>query len=310
MPKTIRDVYGESLVKFGATDDRIIVLDADVSNSTKSIIFGKAYPDRFFNVGIAEANMAAMAAGFAACGKIPFINTFASFLTTLGLLSARIYGSYSDWNMKFIGAYGGLSDSFDGPTHHSTEDITVFRSLPNFTVHVATDARHTAWLVKNAIDHNGPMYIRLSRNAVPDVYDDNSTFTPGKGNILRDGDDVTIIACGLMVKEALDAADTLAGKGISARVVDMFSIKPIDVNLIVESAKKSKLIVTVEEHSIIGGLGGAVAEVLTTNGCGAKQVFVGLNDIHAETGPYDALLKKYGLCAENIVTQTLKGMGK
>ena len=310
MAKTIRDVYGESLVKYGANDDRIIVLDADVSNSTKSIIFGKEFPDRFFNVGIAEANMAAMAAGFAACGKIPFINTFATFLNTLGLLSARIYGSYSNWNMKFMGAYGGVSDSFDGPTHHSIEDITIFRSLPNFQVLVATDARHTAWLVKNAIEHEGPMYIRLSRNAVPDVYDDNATFTPGKGNILREGDDVTIIACGLMVKEALDAAEALVGQGISARVIDMFSIKPIDASLIVDSAKKSKLIVTVEEHSIIGGLGGAVAEVLTANGCGVKQAFVGLHDVHAETGPTDTLMKKYGLSAENIVAQTLKGLGK
>ncbi|MCL1997051.1 MAG: transketolase family protein [Defluviitaleaceae bacterium] len=310
MAKTIRDIYGETLVKYGTTDERIVVLDADVSNSTKSAIFAKAVPERFFNLGIAEANMAGIGAGLAAGGKIPFINTFAVFLTSLGLLAARTYGSYSNWNMKYVGAYGGLSNGFDGPTHHSIEDLAVFRTLPNFQVFVASDARQTAWLVKNAIDHHGPMYIRLTRNAIPDIYDDNATFKTGKGNIVRQGDDVTIIACGLMVKPALDAAETLATQGVSAQVVDMFCIKPLDKELILDCAKKTKLVVTVEEHSIIGGLGGAVAEVMATGGSGVPQVFIGLNDTHAETGTLNALFEKYGLTADDIVAKTLKGLGK
>jgi len=307
MPKTIREVYGESLLHYGKNDPRIVVLDADVSGSTKSAVFGAECPARFFNVGIAEANMVGIAAGMAGEGKIPFINSFAVFLSSLGLLGARTFGSYAGRNLKFMGAYGGLSDSYDGPTHQAIEDIAVMRSLPHFQVFVASDARQTEWLVKHAIDTPGPMYIRLSREAFPDIYDEKSEFAAGKGMVIRAGTDVSIIACGVMVGAALQAADTLKAHGISARVIDMFCVKPIDRALILDCAAQTKLIVTAEEHNRYGGLGGAVAEVLAEHGS-ARQIFVALNDTHAETGAYPALLQKYGLDAEAIVTAVTKGL--
>jgi len=308
MSKTIRDAYGEALLEFGKENPRVVVLDTDVSGSTKSAIFGKGCPERFFNMGIAEANMVGVAAGMAAEGKIPFMNTFAVFLASIGLLGARAFGSYSELNMKFMGAYGGLSDSFDGPSHHSIEDIAVMRALPNFQVYVASDNALTKWLVKNAIDVDSPMYIRLSRNAVPSLYAEDETFEVGKGKIVQEGTDVSIISCGVMVHEAIKAAQVLAEKGISARVVDMFCIKPIDRALILDCAAKTKLIVTAEEHNIYGGLGGAVAEVLAAEGASVKQHFVGIDDQHAETGDYAALLHKYQMDADAIAASVLKGL--
>lgn len=231
MAKAIREVYGEALVKYGKDNPDVVVLDADVSGSTKSAIFGKACPDRFFNMGIAEANMTAAAAGMASVGKIPFVNTFAVFLTTIGLLPARALGSYSKVNIKMAGAYGGMSDAFDGPSHHALEDIAVMRTLPNFKVFVPCDAAQTEWVVKNAIEDPSPMYIRLSRDVFPDVYAEGETFEEGKGRIVRDGTDATVIACGLMVGNAMAAAEELAKEGISLRVVDMFCIKPLDEEL-------------------------------------------------------------------------------
>jgi len=310
MAKTIREAYGEALVEFGADNPRVVVLDADLSGSTKSAIFGKKYPERFFNMGIAEANMVGVAAGMALEGKIPFINTFAAFLVTIGLIGARVYGSYSDLNMKFMGAYTGLSDAYDGPTHHTIEDIAIMRALPNFQIFAASDASITRWLTKNAIEVEAPMYVRLSRGAVPDLYAPDEKFEAGKGKILREGTDATIIACGIVLHEALKAAEILADHGVNVRVVDMFCIKPIDKGLILDSATKTKLIVTAEEHSVLGGLGGAVAEVLTEAGASVKQAFVGLSDTHAETGDYGKLFKKYGLDADAIVGKTLAGVGK
>jgi transketolase len=300
MARTIREVYGEALVKYGKCNQDVVVLDADVSGSTKSSIFGSAYPERFFNVGIAEANMAAMAAGMAASGKIPFINSFAVFLSSLGLLTARTLGSYANLPVKYAGAYGGLSDAFDGPSHHSIEDIAIMRSLPNFKVFVASDAVQTEWLVKNAIEDHSPMYLRLSRDVFPDIYSENDTFDEGKGKLLRCGKDVTIIACGLMVGNSLAAADILAEKGINASVVDMFCIKPLDKELIIECAKRTGAIVTAEEHNVIGGLGGAVSEALCEAGAQVPTGFIGMQDTHAECGPYNVLQHKYGLDAAAI----------
>lgn len=300
MPRSIRDVYGDMLVKYGRDNENIVVLDADVSGSTKSAGFGKAYPERFFNVGIAEANMVAMAAGLSTTGKIPFANTFAVFMTSIGLIGARAFGSYSKLNIKLMGAYGGMSDALDGPTHHAIEDLAIMRSLPNFEVLVATDEVQTEWLIQHAIEHKGPMYIRLSRDAAPDVYKPGAKFEAGKGNVVRDGDDVTIFACGIMVGNAMAAAENLAKKGIECRVVDLFSIKPIDADLIVESAKKTGAVVTAEEHNIIGGLGSAVAEVLVSRMSCVPVEFIGLDDTHAECGPYPELLCKYGLDSDSI----------
>jgi transketolase len=300
MPRSIRDVYGDMLVKYGRENENVVVLDADVSGSTKSGVFGKEFPDRFFNVGIAEANMVAMAAGFATTGKIPFANTFAVFMTTIGLIGARAFGSYSKLNIKLMGAYGGLSDSFDGPSHHSVEDLAIMRALPNFEVLVATDEVQTEWLIKHAIETKGPMYIRLSRDASPTVYQPDAVFVPGKGNIVREGKDATVFACGMMVGLAMEAAENLAKKGIEIRIVDLFSIKPIDVELILASAAKTGAVVTAEEHSVIGGLGSAVAEVLATGNACVPVEFVGLQDVHAECGKYADLLCKYGLDADSI----------
>lgn len=293
MAKEIRQAFGEALVKYGMVNQDIVVLDADVAGSTKSGLFAKEYPDRFFNVGIAEANMVGMAAGLAAEGKIPFANTFAVFLTSIGLIAARTCGSYSKMNIKLCGAYAGLSDAYDGPTHHALEDMAIMRALPNFQVLVASDEYVADWMVKHAVEDSHPMYLRLSRDAMPALYNENTVFEAGKGHVVREGADVTIIACGMMVSQALKAAEALAQAGVQARVVDMYSIKPIDRELILESAARTGCVVTAEEHNIIGGLGSAVAEVLTSENAKVPQVFVGVQDTHAECGPYGKLLSKY-----------------
>ena len=310
MGKAIRDVYGETIKKYGATNENIVVLDADVSGSTKSAVFGKEYPDRFYNCGISEYAMMGMAAGMAKSGKIPFVNTFAVFLTTLGSLAARTFMSYSGLNIKMMGGYGGLSDAYDGATHHALEDIAMMRTLPGVSVMVASDAAITDWMVKTAIEVEGPMYIRLSRDAAPDCHPEGAQFEMGKGMVVREGTDVTIIACGLMVSTAVTAAEALAAKGISAGVVDMYCIKPIDAELIEKCAKETGAVVTAEEHSVIGGLGGAVAEVLAKAGCAVPTEMVGMQDRHGESGPYAQLLKKYGLDADAVAAAAEKAVSR
>ena len=250
MGKSIREVYGTVLAELGDTNENIVVLDADLSGSTKSGIFAKAHPERHFNMGIAESDMVATAAGLATTGKIPFVNTFTVFLTTLGLISARAQVCYGNLNVKFGGAYCGMSDALDGATHHATEDIAVMRALPNMTVLVPSDATSTRWATKYAVDTYGPMYLRLSRDVYPDLYDENTKFECGKGAIVRDGTDVTVIACGILVHKALEAAEQMAARGVSVRVVDMYSIKPIDRELILRCAQETGAIVTAEEHNI------------------------------------------------------------
>jgi transketolase len=310
MAKAIREVYGEALVKYGRGNPDVVVLDADVSGSTRSALFQAACPERFFNVGVAEGNMASMAAGFASVGKIPFINTFATFITTLGLLPARIFGSYSNLNVKFAGAYGGLSDAYDGPSHHSIEDLAVMRALPNFRVYVASDETQTDWLVQHAIESEGPMYLRLSRDVFPSVYEPGTVFEDGKGKVLRKGKDATIAACGVMVGLALDAAKELASEGIDVTVVDLFAIKPLDTELLLESARSTGAIVTAEEHSVVGGLGGAVSEALALGQAYVPVGFVGLEDCHAECGSYAELLKKYHLDAAAIAAKVRETVAK
>lgn len=310
MGKAIRDAYGESLAKYGKENKNVVVLDADVSGSTKSAVFGKACPDRFFNMGIAEANMTAVAAGMASVGKIPFINTFAVFVTTNGLLPARAFGSYSKLPIKICGGYSGMSDAFDGPSHHALEDIAVTRSLPNFKVFVPCDPVQTDWVVKNAIEDPSPMYLRLSRDVFPDVYEEGKQFEEGKGYIVREGSDVTVIACGIMVGHAIKAAEELAKEGVSVRVVDMFCIKPLDKELIARCAAETGAIVSAEEHSIYGGLGGAVAEALCEANARVPMGFVGTQDTHGEAGPYAELLAKYGLDAAAIAAKVRETVAK
>ena len=310
MAKAIREVYGETIKKYGELNKDIVVLDADVSGSTKSAMFGKEYPDRFYNCGICEYAMMGMAAGMAKSGKIPFVNTFAVFLTTLGSLAARTFMSYSGLPIKMMGAYGGMSDAFDGATHHALEDIAMMRTLPGVNVMVASDAQITDWMVKTAIEVKEPMYIRLSRDAAPDCHPADAKFELGKGMVVREGSDVTIIACGLMVSTAITAAEALAAKGISARVVDMYCIKPIDAALIEKCAKETGAVVTAEEHSVIGGLGGAVAEVLAKAGCAVPTEMVGMQDRHGESGPYKDILHKYGMDAEAVAAAAEKAVSR
>ncbi|NLV86394.1 MAG: transketolase family protein [Clostridiales bacterium] len=301
MSKAIRDVYGSVLAELAENNNDIVVLDADLSGSTKSGIFGKAFPERFFNMGIAESNMVATAAGLSTTGKIPFVNTFTVFLTTLGLISTRAQICYGNLNVKLAGAYCGMSDAFDGATHHATEDIAVMRSLPNMTVIVPSDAASTRWATKYAVEKVGPMYLRLSRDVYPDLYPENTAFECGKGAIVREGKDLTVIACGLLVHKAIEAAEVMEEKGVSVRVVDMYSIKPIDKELILRCAEETGAIVTAEEHNIFGGLGGAVAEVLAYGGAGVPTEFVGIQDTFTESAPYKDLLKKYGVDANGVL---------
>ncbi len=300
MPKQIREVYGSVLAELGDTNENIVVLDADLSGSTKSAMFKKAHPERFFNMGIAEQNMVATAAGMAACGKIPFVNTFTVFLTTLGLLSARDQICYANLNVKFGGAYCGMSDALDGASHHATEDIAFMRALPNMKVIAPADEAAARWATKYAAETYGPMYLRLSREVYPDLYAADHKFEMGKGEIVRGGSDVTVIACGIMVHKAIEAAEALEAKGVSVRVVDMYSIKPIDRELIKKCAEETGAIVCAEEHNIHSGLGAAVAEVLAYYGCGAPTEFVGIRDTFTESGPYKELLKKYGVDADGV----------
>jgi len=300
MAKAIRDVYGEVLAELGNNNKDVVVLDADLSGSTKSATFKKSHPDRFLNMGIAELNMTATAAGLAAAGKIPFINTFAVFLSTMGLISTRAQICYGNLNVKYGGAYCGLSDAFDGTSHHATEDMAVMRSLPNMRVIVPSDATSTYWATFLAAELEGPVYLRLSRDVYPDLYEEGYKFELGKGAIVREGTDCTVIGCGILTHKAIEAAEKLAAEGISVRVVDMYSIKPIDRDLILKCAAETGAIVTAEEHSIIGGLGSAVSEVLASEGAAAPVDFVGLQDCFTESGPYNELLHKYGLDADAV----------
>ena len=303
----IRDAYGEALKELGAKNKNVVVLDADVSSSSKSSLFGAQYPDRFFNVGIAEANMVAMAAGMSTSGKIPFVNTFAAFIVLRGADPVRSLIAYEKLNVKLAGAYAGLSDSYDGASHHSIMDIAFMRTLPNMTVVSVADAVETKKAVQTITEYNGPVYLRLSRAEVPTIFDDSYKFELGKGVQLTEGNDVTIIATGYMVQKSLEAAEQLKEKGINVRIINIHTIKPIDKELIIKCAKETRAVVTVEEHSIYGGLGSAVAEVLVKEYIIPMEI-IGVQDTFAETGAYELLLNKYGLCTENIINTVQKVM--
>ncbi|MDR1932821.1 MAG: transketolase family protein [Spirochaetales bacterium] len=304
--KAQRQVYGETLVELGKKNANLVVFDADVSGSTRSCVFAEAFPERFFNVGIAEMNMASMAAGISTTGYVPFINTFACFIVLRCADPIRSLIAYTGLNVKIVGTYSGLSDSFDGASHHSTMDINFMRAMPNMTILSPADGVEAALATEAAFYHKGPVYLRMHRNEIPQTSDyAKNAFEIGRGVVLREGKDVSIIATGFMVHRALAAADSLASAGISARVVNIHTIKPIDKELIIKCAAETKGIVTAEEHSITGGLGSAVAEVLAANKP-APVAFVGVENTFTETGDYESLLKKYGLTAENIVEKAKK----
>lgn len=300
LKKEIRTAYGEALKELGAQNAKVVALEADVGGSTKSALFGKEFPDRYFNVGIAELNMVAMAAGMATTGLIPFVNTFATFLALRGGDPIQSMIAHDRLNVKLAGGYGGMSDSYDGSSHHAITDIAQLRAMPNMTVISVCDAVQTRKAVFAAAAYNGPVYLRLSRAETEIIFDDSYDFQIGKGKRLTEGKDVTLVATGYMVQKSLAAAELLKAEGISARVVDIHTIKPIDAELLTMCARETGAIVTVEEHNIYGGLGGAVCETLAKT-CPVPVEIVAIEDKFAESGDYEALLVKYGLCAANIV---------
>ena len=302
-----REAYGKALVKLGKINDDVVVLDADLSKSTKTNDFLKAYPSRFFNMGIAEQNLVGAACGLAAAGKIPFASTFAMFATGRAFEVIRNSVCYPKLNVKICATHAGITVGEDGGSHQSVEDISLMRSIPNMTVLVPADGVEAEKMIFEAAKFDGPMYVRLGRSAVPTLFGEDYDFQIGKGIVLREGSDATIIACGIMVNEALIAAEMLKEENISVRVINMSTIKPIDKELIIKAAQETKAIVTAEEHSIIGGLGSAVSEVVSeTNPVIVKKV--GMNDCFGQSGTPNELLEKYGLTAKNIAEKVREAL--
>ena len=305
--RSMRKAYGEALAELGATNPDVVVLDADVSASTQTWMFRQKYPDRFFNVGVAEANMVDVAVGLALAGKIPFANTFAFLIALRAAEQVRTCVAYAKTNVKLVASYAGLSDAFDGPTHHAICDLAVVRSLPNMTVVVAADAVEVKKAVPAVAEYDGPVYLRVSRAEVPVIFDERHEVHIGQGVTLREGGDVTLIGTGIMVGRCTEAAEVLRREGIDARIIEIHTLKPIDEGLIVQAAQETGAIVTAEEHSIIGGLGGAVTEVLGSR-CPVPVLRVGIADTFTETGPYEALLDRYGMGVTDIVASARRAI--
>ena len=297
----IRDAYGDALKALGEQNKKVVALEADVGGSTKSIVFGKAFPERYFEVGISEINMVNMAAGMAREGLIPFVNTFSTFLATRGADPIQSLIGYDKLNVKLAGTYVGLSDSYDGASHHAITDVAFIRAIPNLTVVTPSDAVMTKKAVFAAAEFEGPVYLRLSRAPAPVVYDDSLDFKIGKGIKVKEGKDITIVVMGTLLSKACAAAELLAKDGIDAEVIDMPTIKPIDKELLIESVKKTGCVVTFEEDSIYGGLYGAVCEELA-KACPVPADGIGATD-YAESGDYEALLAKYGYTPENLAAK-------
>ncbi|MBQ4146038.1 MAG: transketolase family protein [Clostridia bacterium] len=301
-----REAYGKALAEFGA-DENIIVLDADLSKSTKTESFKKVYPDRFINMGIAEGNMMATAAGLASCGKIVFASSFAMFAAGRAFEQIRNSIGYPHLNVKIGATHAGISVGEDGATHQCLEDMGIMRTIPGMVILNPADAQEARLAVKAAIEYEGPVYLRFGRLAVPVIFDENYKFEIGKGVELVSGTDVTLIGTGLLVPAVLEAQKILAGQGVSARVINMASIKPIDREIIVKAAKETGAIVTAEEHNIIGGLGSAVAEVLCET-VPVPMLRIGTKDEFGRSGKPDALLKMYELDADSIVKAALNAI--
>lgn len=295
-----RDIYGDILVELGKMSSKIVVLDADLSCSTRTQKFAQAFPKRFFNMGIAEQDMIGTASGLATSGKLPFVSTFAVFATGRCWDQIRQSVCYSNQNVKIVATHAGVTVGEDSATHQANEDIALMRVLPNMQVIVPADAIETKKVIENMYINKGPAYIRLSRCKVPTVLDSNYRFTIGKAVTLREGKDATIIACGLMVSKSLEARKMLLKKGIQVRIINMSTIKPLDKQIVIDAAKETGLIVTVEEHSIIGGLGSAVAEVLIEN-YPVKMKRIGVNDCFGVSGKPEELLAYHRLDTQAIV---------
>ncbi len=294
-----RQAYGEALIELGKEYDNLVVMDADLSGSTKTGMFAKEYPDRFFNMGIAEQNMYGVASGLALSGKIVCASTFAMFATGRAFEIIRNSIGYTGANVKICASHAGITVGEDGASHQTFEDIALMRTIPGMMVVNPSDAVATKKLLRQIVEIEGPCYFRVGRAAVPVFYNEEDVITLGKGNLIRDGKDVTIIATGIMVNEAYEAAKTLAEEGIDVRVIDIHTIKPIDEEIVIKAAQETGAIVTAEEHGIIGGLGDAVAQVVVKNSP-CKMAMVGQQDTFGESGKPDQLLAKYKMTAADI----------
>lgn len=297
--KAQRVVFGETLAELGVSDPRIVVLDGDLGNSTRADIFERAFPHRFFQMGIAEQNMLGVAAGMATVGYVPFISTLAAFAVARALDPIRVLIAQPELNVKITGAYSGLLAGKTGKTHISFDDLAIMRALGNMTVVAPVDETETRQAVRAIVDYEGPVYLRLSRQETPIVFDEAYRFELGKAVVVREGSDVTLISTGVQTARTLEAADSLAGEGIDAHVLHVPTLKPLDTVAIVEAASRTGLVATVEEHSIIGGLGGAVAETLVEHHP-VPMKRIGMPDTFAESGPDDALLDKYGISSARV----------
>jgi transketolase len=295
----MRDAYGEALLELGASNPRVVVLGADTTGSMKSGVFAGKFPARFFNVGIAEQNLMGMAAGFALAGKIPYAGTYAIFVPGKCVDQIRNNIAYPNLNVKIVCSHGGISVGPDGASHQQVEDIAIMRSIPKMNVIIPSDAVSTKAIVKAIADISGPFYVRLTRPSTPIVYENGFEYRHGKATIVMDGSDVAIVACGIMVPEAIKAAASLKTKGVAAAVVDLHTIKPIDAETIVMFAQKCGRVITAEEHNVMGGMGSAVAEILGESRP-TPMKRVGVMDTFGESGQTGELLRKYGLTSSNI----------
>ena len=303
--KSIREAFGKKLELLGADYSNIVVLDADLSASTQTKFFAKTYPERFFNVGIAEQDLITTASGLALTGKIPFAAAFAVFITGRAYDQIRMSVCYQKANVKIIGTHGGITVGEDGATHQALEDVALMRELPNMTVIVPADCRECEQVLEYAVKHQGPVYIRIARNSLPDIYPDDYKFNPNKAYILQKGTDVTFISNGDVLAETINAAEILAKNNINAEIISVPVVKPLDSETIINSAKKTNYVVTVENHSIYGGLGSAVCECLSEN-YPTKVLRIGVNDSFGQSGDSKELLKIYGLDSASIANKVME----
>jgi transketolase len=304
-----RDAFGQALLELAEAHPEMVVLDADVSTSTKTQAFGKTHPARFFNVGVAEANLVDIAGGMATCGLRPVVSAFALFLALKAADQVRNVVCYNNLPVILAGGYAGLSDSFDGASHQSIADLAIFRAMPNMTVVVPGDATQVKPALEQALHRNGPTYLRLGRNPTPVLFANQAALKSGAIRKLRDGADVTIAVCGIPTFMALEAAELLAAQGVHADLLEISTLKPLDAETLAASARKTGCVVSVEEHSVVGGLGGAVAESLART-APVRMEFIGVQDRFAESGDYLPLLEKYGISTAHIVETALRLVGK
>lgn len=300
--KATRQSYGEALLELGRENENIVVFDADLAGATKTDLFAKEFPNRFFDMGIAEQNMISTAAGISTCGKIPYASTFAVFAAGRAYDQIRNSVCYPNLNVKICATHAGITVGEDGATHQMIEDISLMRTLPNMTVISTSDDKQTKWAVKEISKINGPVYLRLSRLATPTIYDENQKFEIGKAIQIGDGTDATIFATGVTVSEAIKAQEFLKQKGINIRVVDIHTIKPIDKDIIIKSAKETKKLISIEDHNIIGGLGTAISEVLTDE-YPTKLIRLGIKDTFGKSGKAEELMKYFGITSESIIKE-------